>query len=705
MSDIAFTEEEINSQIDGIKIYNETSKNEKILKKNKGNTFSESFDKFSTGLNKITEQQKRYQKNTPNSYDKLLGLIGQTSSNGPETLKYLRKKLFEVLTKLEPDVQKIISENALKALGCSHEQTYPTYNLTPQQLQSLSLLNSNVGLYVPVSDIDFIGNLKLDPTQKIGKQYYESFEPQISNDFINYGPGTRKFPVNKMLHLRMTSTNVSRNFSTEFSTFYNGESKNKLFDIQYTNVDNLGVSGDYFRIFLIDRTNTSTSTVGNLSYSGANQVKKFVQDYYKTIKMVDLNSVMASLLNYATGYLSIKGEFGYEKLDKDSKFSLMIQRILGLCFDSREEIDISGVAKIPELDGVDDTFFEFTESDLKIIQQEINNIQMGVVEYEDCGNVKLPVNPDPIINDITEFANTLTGSTPDNIVKHMEKIVDNVSNNTEWAVKVPSQASLDISLNKNILKNLPKAVAYSLLSPKVLLPIFTLLKVTESSGYNTANQFIGSGNTAIQSANTTLQSGNTIGQTVYNSVSDGVDFIKKFKSFVIATISAINEKFLSVLYDILKKDILNLLKTIIGDVTNSRNKKTMAIILRLTEFALILIEGRKDFKRCKSLFDSILKLLKLVNDISGTKNRIPSALLNFVQFLPGATPEGATKNALQLIQSIGLPTGDLPGGVPNLMNQLILQINKGLDKERSENEKIQVTLDPLVPGQFWGKAQ
>ena len=71
-----------------------------------------------------------------------------------------------------------------------------------------------------------------------------------------------------------------------------------------------------------------------------------------------------------------------------------------MCFDSRREIDVSGVAKVAELDGVDDTFFELTEVDLRQIEIKIDNIQNGVVEFEDCGNVKLPVNYDDILNDL-----------------------------------------------------------------------------------------------------------------------------------------------------------------------------------------------------------------------------------------------------------------------------------------------------------------
>ena len=45
----------------------------------------------------------------------------------------------------------------------------------------------------------------------------------------------------------------------------------------------------------------------------------------------------------------MKAKIGFGELDNQSRTSLLIQRILGLCFDNRREIDVSGVAKIAEL--------------------------------------------------------------------------------------------------------------------------------------------------------------------------------------------------------------------------------------------------------------------------------------------------------------------------------------------------------------------
>jgi hypothetical protein len=65
--------------------------------------------------------------------------------------------------------------------------------------------------------------------------------------------------------------------------------------------------------------------------------------------------------------------------------------------------------------------------------------------------------------------------------------------------------------------------------------------------------------------------------------------------------------------------------------------------------------------------------------------------------LPGYSPERASINAIQLLQSRGIPTGTLPDGSPNLMLLYNLLTNKANDKEQSENGKIEI-MTALGPG-------
>jgi hypothetical protein len=123
---------------------------------------------------------------------------------------------------------------------------------------------------------------------------------------------------------------------------------------------------------------------------------------------------------------------------------------LGLCQDSRSEIDVSGVAKIPELDGVDDSFFEFTEIDLREINSRINNVQKGIIQLESCGDVNLPVNADTLLEEISKFRD-MSGNTTQQNVKTIEAYYLALNNNELPVLRGHQLTEEDLIIRKHIL--------------------------------------------------------------------------------------------------------------------------------------------------------------------------------------------------------------------------------------------------------------
>ena len=697
-ADLSNTIASANERISAIKTFKDVSADEKKLKKDKTNSLERSIGKTATQLDKISKQQKRFQRNVPTSFDSLLEMIFKTRGSGSESVKYIRQKLLEVMVKMEPKMDEIIINSGIKALGCSQEQTYPGIDL-PIPISSIPSLPVTEGIYIPVKSIDFLGNLTIPLDGRIGKFYYEKEKnPNGSNVpfvagtkslFKPYG-GQLNIPFNRVLKESINNSNTF--FSQTFTDIYKGKSQQNLFDISYVNSNDLGVSGNFLRVVLINRDDPNRQGLNDYK---KNKIGQFLKDYYSTIKKIDPVSVAASLVNYSLNFIDIHTQVGYERASDSNKFSILLQRIQGLCFDSRREIDVSGLAKIAELDGVDDSFFDFTEIELRDIESNISNIQKGVVTFQDCGNVELPVNTDSIIDDFINFRDN-SGTTVQETVKNIENIIDNISKNPNWRLLIPNEVDIDFTINKNILRDLPKAVAYSVLSPKVLFPIFLLIQVVEKSATNQVNQYSQSGNAAIQTGNAYLQSGTTQGQKVNNLVQTAVDFMKKFKSFVIEVVSKINEEFLKELYRILKKDIVNLVATVIKDINKSKIKKRTAIILKYLLLLLPISQIISDFRRCKSLFDSVLNLLNIINGsfIKKPENKIPLPLLLLTDLLPGTSPERMAINVIENLDRLGIPTQRGPGNKENLMNQFMLQMFKGMEKENAENGKVEIALDP-----------
>lgn len=683
---------DIKISLKALKTFKEVSQTAKDLKSKVGDSATKAKSQITSQLDKVKDLQKRYLRDAPNSMDDLLGFLGETQGTGSSTSRYLRKVILQAASKIEPKLTAIVKEETIKTLGCSIEQTYKGVSSSELSLQPLPLLPQQEGIYIPISSIDLFSNLKTEPESNFGKIFYESQLPSGSDIFRPFG-GDEPFPMNKQLYQLTDSSNQNRSFSQINGKNYLGKSGQNLFDIQYSKSNNFGVTGDYYRIILIDREDGS----GNLS----NNIGEFINDYYSTIKLVDNVDIGANIINIISGAISFKAQIGVGPLSEKNKFELLVQRILGLCFDSRREIDVSGVSKIAELDGVDETFFELNEIDLRNIEVSVSNIQNGVMEFEDCDNVKLPVDADSLVSQLVDFRRDVSGQTISKQVETLENIIDSISQNPEWSVLIPNSFNASVAIDINVIKKIPLAVASSVLSPKVLLPLYTLLSVIQSGTTYTYNQAVTSTNTVINESNTIGDAGSDIGKSASNIVTNGTSFLKTFKTFAIQVISKINAEFLEVLFEILKKDIINLMASIIQDVEKSKVLKKYSMILKLVQIALVVSQLINDYRKCKNLLENILLLLGLIGKNFGSRLEIPLPLLALSGALPGISAEKMTINTIQVLQSLGVPTGPLPDGSPNLMLQFNLAANSGIVTNIAEDGKIEgINAAGPVTGKF-----
>jgi len=668
MADLSNSFNSSKSQISSIKTFIEISSATKQLKKSAGNSLAQSNAELNSSLESITKDQKRYSRNQPTSSDQLIDLISLVNGSGISTTKYLKRKLLDVVVKIEPEVKQIITESSIKALGCSQEQTFTGFDKLKLEIDELPTLDPKEGIYVPIKSLDLASLLKTQVDSKLGKISFEKKDPSVQSGTFKPYSGPQPFPMNKELRLRLNSTGQS--FYTQYGKFYQGTSGLPLFDFMYSPTNQYNVTEDCYRVALINKPTP-------------NKVGDFLNDYYSTIKLIDSVDVTELLVNIVTGAISIQGNQSAGQIGENSKFQAIVNRILGLCFDGRREIDVSGVSKVAELDGVDDSFFELTEVDLRNIDVRISNIQNGVMEFEDCNNVKLPVDYQTLVDELIKFRDVLDDQTTEEQVNTISNILDTIYQNPDWNELLPTNFNLELAVNKDLLKQIPLAVASAVLSPKVLFPIFILLQVVESKAANNYDR-------AVTEANPILQSGNTATGDVNNIINNSNDFLKVFKSFNVEVVSKIGAVFLRVLYEELKKDILNLLSSVISDIVVRQKLKKYKIILRLINILLILSQLIDDYRKCKSLVNDILLLLKTI--FGRPDGQIPLPLLFLTQFLPGYSPDRATINTVELLQSVGIPTGPLPDGSPNLMGIYNLMSNIGADNEESDNGKTEGTV-------------
>ena len=364
------------------------------------------------------------------------------------------------------------------------------------------------------------------------------------------------------------------------------------------------------------------------------------------------------------GTLSIQLKSGSGKIKDNLFFERLLNRILGLCFDNRSQIDVSGTAKVAPLDGVNDSFFELTDIDLLQLESKLSDIQLGVVEYQDCTNVKLPLNTEEMLNTLSEM-----DGIDDNDTAKLSDIFEKVINSTKGNIEWPQIDAIGLKIDSEMIKAIPKSLFFAILSPKVLLPFMTMVKALESTlgGY---------GNSAV------------------DRVNDLESFMKTFKVFNVNVMSRIGAKFVKILRDIIVRDVRKLLQNVTKDLQKSQTTKKYAIISQLLESLILITRLVSDYRKCKEVISDIAAIIQFA--LRGQRFTLPPFLSDLAAFRTGFNDTRAFLEVIQQFQKYGVPTGPMPDGSPNLYMLATKAMIEGTEAERNKNSKTVGLLPSLV---------
>ena len=607
----------------------ETRKNEAIAKKNSSaDNFEKSKDKSFSNLNEwgntvdgfTAEKKKQLQDKAKNQLDQLteIFMISSSKGGGNKGVDELFNIYNQTILNTKNRIQELFIQEIITAAGCSEEQEFTTEPL-----------------YIRVPSIDLYKKLYEDPDGETTQLLFEK------NTTPN---GSVPYSMNRELYNRLQSLGVP--FSNQYGSSYIGASNNQIFDIEYVDQDNNGNFGDYYKV--------TPKSPGN----GFKSITQFLQDYYTSISLFDLDELITIIMNNLTGAVSVDLKIDIDTEREQSKFEKILQRILGLCFDNTKEIDVSGIAKLSVSDNLDDSFFELTDNELRTIENEIENIQKGVTEFTDCDNVKLPIDTGAIISGIKDVRSE------DNETKKMEafkSLVDDLSNNEEWKLLLPS-LNLEGSIKFDLLGIIPKAILQALLSPKNLLGVMIAFK------------------------------------SVQNQIADKIDtladFLVYFKNFIVELMSKIGAIFVEELFKEIKKNLSNLVMTLIESIAREAKDAQVRMIFSIINAVIIIADLVTDWRQCKSVVDELLQLLSLA--ASQLNLGLPAFTLSLAKFLPGMSETRTLANIIEELQKSGIPTGDMPDGSPNLFIQSMSSQVNGQHKEMQENGKTEITIPPLA---------
>jgi hypothetical protein len=612
--------------------YNKTIQSKKNATQNKknqsGDNFAKTQNKHFSNLNEwgdtaqgYSQEKRRLIKNSVTSQlDQLTEIFTISSKEGTGNISQSNstQKLSQIYNEAILETKSRITElwvqEAIKAAGCSEEQTY-----------------QNNDIYIRVESIDLFQTLKDGPEESPSNLRYEKF---------NTANGTIPFSMNRELYERTQNVGVAL-------SNYIGASSNAIMNISYVTQDNFGNVGNFYKVTLNNRPDQ------------VNRITEFMYDYYMSIELLNINELIVNVIDYLTGAISFNMDVSQNQLGETKKFQIILQRILGLCFDNQKEIDVSGIAKLSVNEQLDESFFQMSSIDLRNIESEVNDIIKGVVEFTDCDNVKLPIKDEETIRFIQDIRDNY--NTDAEKLEQLTKFGTEIGNNEDWQFALPD-INYQLSIQKDMLKVIPQAIMATLLSPKNLLGVFVVFK--------------------------------SLGNDFVDQIENLTDFIGKMKSFLVEVMSKVGAVFVEELFKAIKNNIDIIVLILLNEIRRESQNSTVRIITSILSAALILVSLIQDWRRCKSVIDELLLLLQLA--IGRLNFNLPLFVLALSGSLPGISETRMFANVIEEMEKSGLPTDDLPDGSPNLMLQSILSQIKGTKKEQDENGVTEVYIPPLT---------
>jgi hypothetical protein len=626
------------SKISSYQTVVENKKNDLQQKKEKAKT---SLDKKKSDAIKQAKELDKKAANFKNSVkseiknqlEQLLDLFKQTlPPTGGKSLSTISRFFLEAADRTKEQIKSLLVEEIISTIGCSEEQSYED--------------KLNQPFYIKVNQVDLFKKLIFSPDDEDSKYYYEN-QP--------FSIGAIPSSLNKQLYERLQ--NLGQSLQTQFGIGYQGASGQDLFDIEYVQfypAVNPTNFGDFFKVTLKPQLNNATN------------VADFLNDYYGSIDVIDFDVLSADIMNALTGVFDFSLKISTDQLREEKKFDLILKRIMGVCSDPNKKIDVGGTAKLSDQDLIDDAFFEVSPQELRTIENQINNIKEGVVEFEDCGNVKLPVN---VLGTRSSLDEVITENTSTKKIDRVEQALEEMAKDPNWKNLVPGigiNLNLKASIDTDLINQLPKISFKSILSPKVMLGFMIMIKAINS-------QF---------------------SAQIDNLFDDLEKFMKTFKKFTVGLMRKVFAIYVKELFDIVKKNVKKLVEQILGDIAKEAKNKKLQMYSSIVYALLVLGQTFVDFRNCKSVIDDILKLLNLA--LNRQDSGLPLFALAGSQLLGGVSDTRAFSNAVEGIQSAGLPTGDAPDGGPNMMNMAFMAMIKGQNKEQAENGKTEIYIPPLT---------
>jgi len=462
----------------------------------------------------------------------------------------------------------------------------------------------NDSVEIKPQEIDFLHMLRVDPNSDYGKVMYES--STIKNN---------KIKVNRELYSGFTGSSIT----------YDTPSERTLFEMTWD-------SGD------------QKFDVTGLSQVTGVSVNQFIDDYYSNMEFPDINDVIKKSMLLTLKAASVKADgsgisagTSFSGMDDPLSFTpkldeainnleRMLNKLFAFC--NNRNKSLSGqttIELLSETEEDDEFYFDFDDVEGIDLEDE-DARKRKVLRFKDCNNYEVPYNAS-IMEDFVYLEDKINKN--DWIRKTLDKAAIDAYEQSEGSIELPD---FQASLNLGFIFNIPKAVVMSSLSPKVFLPIMIIYKLFTPDVEIDTNY-------------------------------EAKDLMRDLKKLFKEIITQLFWKFLRELWQRLKVDLKNFLLNIIRKIIADKLKRYYIVVAALIALLKKIIESGID--NCNGLFGAISAAIDAA--LSATGNiRMPNVLLLLADRLPGFSAVKTNMEAVEKMNSLGIPTGDV-NGEPNYL--------------------------------------
>ncbi len=594
-----------------------------------------------------------------------------TNSYANVWLSTLNKLIRQSVLKVMPRVQDILLEEIIKAFNCDLTTLVPVVG---------DGLSGPVS--IEVAEIDLLKQLFNDPNSDVGKYMYEQ-------DGLNpggYPVGVRPYPVNRFLRdiIFNGSAGIGNGVPAapnNIRTIY-GNSGRALFDVEV-----IAVLGNPTILNIYPYYKTETGNPQFASAPGCNGVPAavpgqgakftfidFLKDYFRNIKLVELQGLIGALLEILTGFMSVRNQtFSVQDLKALQFFVNFMENVLKAC-DGDDLIgpDSESIAHHAELTD-EDNYFNFTVEEERAMMLEVSRKLNNVLTLESCGSLDIAIDNNMVDEAVGEIlATEVTEEKLQAFDLLLQKLAKSSAKKAGYDLGLGDiTLPVEIDFKENLIKKLPQVLMYGLMNPKGVLPIVLTGKILNQNGQLC---------TSIEM------------------------FAKIFRRVIIRVIKEILQEVTKEIMKMVKQYLLQKIRELIRRKLSEQAKKKIRMIRNLLDLLLPLIAALNNAKNCQEIYNILLGLL--MANMPDIPFKVPPFLVAVADLRPGTTALGTFERFLTKCQQDGVPIGDLPDGSSNQFIPIFFRAMQAKEEEDGQNKKIlgvvpggQV-ITPVGPGQI-----